>query len=85
MDSIDQRIHLVFNSTVSESCTWQQWQHMDSLQEWTALDSMAILEFLVGLEKEFGMRFPPEALDHSLFTSRLRLISYLSDWTDTDS
>ncbi len=79
MDSIDRRVFDVFHSTVSDACSWEEWQRMDSLQEWTALDSMAILEFLVGLETAFGVRFPPEDLELSLFTNRYRLLHYLSD------
>ena len=40
---------------------------------------MAILEFLVGLETAFEVRFPPEDLELSLFTNRYRLLRYLSD------
>jgi acyl carrier protein len=69
----------VFTSTVSDACSWEDWQRSDSLQEWTAFDSMAILEFLVGLEAAFGIRFPPEDLEHTLFTHRQRLLQYLLD------
>lgn len=79
MASIDRRIFDVFASTVSDACSWEEWQRLDSLHEWTALDSMAILEFLVGLETAFGIRFPPEDLEHALFTHRQRLLRYLSD------
>jgi len=79
MDSLDRRVFDVFNATVSDACSWEEWQSLDSLQEWTALDSMAILEFLVGLEKAFGFQFPPEDLELSLFTNRRRLLRYLTD------
>jgi acyl carrier protein len=85
MNPIDHRVFQVFNRTVSDACLWEDWQRLNSLQEWTGLDSMAILEFMVGLEKEFGIRFPPDDLEHSLFTSRARLVRYLSDRGLTES
>jgi len=79
MPTIDRRVFQVFRATVSEGCSWETWQQLDSLQEFVALDSVAILEFLVGLEREFQIRFAPEELDQSLLTSRPRLLRHLAD------
>ena len=82
MRPIDERIHLVFQATVPGACSWEVWQQLDSLSAWTALDSLAVLEFLAGLEKEFALRFPAEDLDLALFTSRPRLLRYLGEMTE---
>jgi acyl carrier protein len=50
---------------------------MDALDEVIGMDSMAVLEFVAGLEQEFGVRFPPADLELDLFRSRPRLVAYL--------
>lgn len=42
------------------------------------MDSMAVLEFLAGLEEEFSVRFPAEDLSIELFADRLRLVQYVT-------
>ncbi|MEO2049553.1 MAG: acyl carrier protein [Pirellulales bacterium] len=75
----DRRLYEVFSRSVSDACDWQTWQSLNSLKEWTVLDSMAILEFLAGIEKEFDVRFAPDDLELALFTDRPRLIRYLTE------
>jgi len=49
------------------------------LDELTGLDSMATLEFLLALEKEFGIRFDPKAIELDLLADLPRLVRFIGD------
>ena len=78
---VDDRVRKVLEETFSLSCARDKWEQVQSLKSLLPMDSMAVLEFLAGLEKEFGFRFPPQDLELDLFTDRHRLIRYIRQIT----
>jgi acyl carrier protein len=48
-----------------------------SLDEVLALDSIALLEFTVGLEQEFSIRFEQDHLDRAFLVDVAGLVKYL--------
>jgi acyl carrier protein len=74
---VEGRVHRVFCRIFPPGCSWPDWQQISSLRSFVSMDSMAVLEFLAGLEEEFGFRFPAQDLELGLFTDRPRLVAYL--------
>jgi|WetSurMetagenome_2_1015567.scaffolds.fasta_scaffold313670_1 acyl carrier protein len=81
---IEQRIFQVLKQTLSITLSWENWTTLDSIKEWTSMDSMAILEFIAGLEQEFHYRFPAQDLSTDLFTNRSHLVLYLAEKVHED-
>lgn len=63
---------------MAESCRWEDWQQAESLQNLSAIDSVAILDFVLALETEFTLKFPIDDLKMELFTHRAQLVAYLT-------
>ena len=61
-DEITHRIRNVLIRSLSLGLREEDVPHNDRLDEIAALDSMAVLEFAIGLEKEFGITIEPEQL-----------------------
>lgn len=73
----DERVLATLNRSLNVKISAQEWQQMNALDENIGMDSMAVLEFMAGLEQEFGIRFPAEDLELELFNDRTRLVEYL--------
>lgn len=73
----DERILTVLNRSLNVAITTQEWRQMNALDASIGMDSMAVLEFMAGLEQEFGIRFPAADLELELFKDRTRLREYL--------
>ena len=58
-------------------CRWEDWCDTESLQSLSAMDSVGILNFVLALEQEFGLKFPIDDLQMDLFMDRPRLVRYL--------
>lgn len=78
----DERVLNTLNRSLRATISAQEWQQMNTLDEYIGLDSMAVMEFMAGLEQEFGIRFPAEDLTLELFNDRTRLVEYLERRTD---
>ena len=81
--SVDDRVLSVLNRSLGAGISAQEWRQMTTLDESFGMDSMAVLEFVAGLEQEFGIRFPPEDLVLELFNNRARLVAYLDGRLDS--
>lgn len=77
--TIDERVFLVFQKTMSTACRWEDWREAQSLQSLSAMDSVGILDFVIALEQEFGLKFPIDDLQMELFMDRPRLVNYVAD------
>jgi len=73
----DERVLAVLNRSLNARISPQQWEATQRLDESLGMDSMAVLEFVAGLEHEFGIRFPPDDLVFDLFNDRTRIVAYL--------
>ena len=58
------------------TCT--ELQQAARLDDLVALDSVALLEFAIGVEREFSIRFENERLNRDFLTNLPELIAYLS-------
>lgn len=77
--TVDERVFKAFQKTMSADCRWEDWREAESLQSLSAMDSVGILDFVLALEQEFGLKFPTDDLQMELFMSRSRLVSYVAD------
>lgn len=75
--TVDDRVLAVLNRSLNAGIGAEEWRQMTTLDESLGMDSMAVLEFVAGLEQEFAIRFPPEDLVLRLFNDRARLVAYL--------
>lgn len=77
--TVDERVFTAFRKTMSADCRWEDWCKTESLQNLSAMDSIGILDFVLGLEQEFGIKFPIDDLQMELFLDRPRLVRYVAD------
>ncbi len=71
------RIRRVFIQAVSPDLTEESLRFTERLDEVAALDSIALLEFVIALEREFGFRFEPEHLRLELLRDLGHLTAYV--------
>jgi acyl carrier protein len=74
----DRRIRKVLIESLSLGLREEDLPYSDTLDEWVALDSMAALQFVIGLEKEFGVVIEPEQLELALLKDLPRLRDYIA-------
>lgn len=55
----------------------EELSYSDNLHDLVAMDSVAVVGFIVALEKKFGMRFEPEWLDLERLTDLPSLADYI--------
>ena len=72
------RIHKVLIQSLSLELREEDLGYSDKLDDLVALDSMAILEFVVGLEKEFGITIEPEQLELAILKDLPKLAGYIA-------
>ena len=77
--TVDERVFKVFQKTMYADCRCEDWREAESLQSLSAMDSVGILDFVLALEQEFGLKFPIDDLQMELFMDRPRLVSYVAD------
>jgi acyl carrier protein len=75
--TVDEQVFLAFRKTMFAECRWEDWCDTESLQSLSAMDSVGILNFVLALEQEFGLKFPIDDLQMDLFMDRPRLVRYL--------
>lgn len=76
---IRERILRVLRETLSLNLGAEDMAGALRLEELAGLDSMAALEFLLALEKEFGIRFDPEVIELDLLVDLPRLVRFIGD------
>lgn len=74
---IEDRIRRVLVEALSLDIGANELRFSDKLDEATGLDSMASLEFLAGLESEFGIVFEPEQMDLTILRDLPKLSAYI--------
>lgn len=82
---IDVRIRIlrILKVSLSLNLSEEEAAGADSLDAFFGMDSMATLEFLVALEKEFGIRLDLEEIESGLLRSLSRLTRHLTERTTT--
>lgn len=71
------RIQKVFVDSVSVSAGRENLRYEQKLEEAASLDSIAVLEFLTAVEKEFGIAMEPAFLDFDFLRDLPALASYV--------
>ena len=79
-DTMD-RIRRVFIQSLHLSLSEEDFNYEAKLDESVGLDSVAVLEFVTALEKEFGVEFEPEMLTIDLVRNLKDLAAYLEERT----
>ena len=77
-DTMD-RIRRVFVASLHLNMSEQDLPHDRALAESAGLDSLAALEFVTALEKEFGVTFEPELLRVEFVGDLPRLAAYIEE------
>ena len=76
-DTIAARVRRVLIDSLSLNLEQQDLEYDDKLDEVVGLDSMAALEFVMGLEKEFGVTIDAENLELDLLRDLPALSAYI--------
>ena len=71
------RMRRVFIESLHLNIPDDQVPYEQMLEEVALLDSIALLEFVTAVEKEFGMRMEPELLDFEFLRDLAALASYI--------
>ena len=79
-DTMD-RIRRVFIQSLHLNLSEEDFNYEAKLDESVGLDSVAVLEFVTALEKEFGVEFEPEMLTIDLVRNLKDLAAYLEERT----
>lgn len=77
-DTLD-RIQRVFVESISVSAGHENLRYEQKLEEAASLDSIAVLEFMTAVEKEFGIAMEPAYLDFEFLRDLPALASYIED------
>jgi acyl carrier protein len=70
------RVTRVIVERLGANVTEAELQGAASLDEVIPLDSIALLEFAVGLEEEFAIRFEPEQMERSFLMDLAGLVQF---------
>ena len=71
------RIRRVFVESLHLNVRDDQVEYQQMLEEVASLDSIALLEFVTAVEKEFGIKMEPELLDFDFLRDLPALASYI--------
>jgi acyl carrier protein len=71
------RIQKVFVESIPVSASQEDLPHDLKLDEAASLDSIAVLEFMTAVEKEFGIAIEPEFLEFDFLRDLPALASYV--------
>lgn len=72
------RLERAIARALGAELTCAELQQARRLDELVALDSVALLEFAMGVEREFSIRFENERLNRDFLTNLPALVAYLS-------
>jgi acyl carrier protein len=73
------RIRRVFVESLHLNLREEAFSYEDKLDETVGLDSVAVLDFVSALEKEFGITFEPEMLTIDVVRDLRQLAAYVDD------
>jgi len=71
------RIARVIAERVGANVTAEELRRATRLDQLIGLDSIAALELVVGLEREFAIRFEPACMDREFLMDLIGLVNYL--------
>ena len=77
------RLEKVIRETLGANPSLDELQATKNLEDLVTLDSVATLEFAVGIEQEFGIRIEKENFAHEFIADLPRLLHYLQERTST--
>jgi len=73
------RIRRIFIRSLHLNLSEEDLAYEDKLDETVGLDSVAVLEFVAALEKEFEIKFEPEMLTLELVRDLKQLAAYIDE------
>jgi acyl carrier protein len=76
-----QRIRRIFIESLHLNLREEDFSYEAKLDEAVGLDSVAVLEFVTAIEKEFGITFEPEMLTIVLVRDLKKLAAYVDNRT----
>lgn len=76
-EDVARRVREVFIRSLSLNLAEPELRYSEKLDEVAGLDSLALLEFLAALEKEFGITLDPELLDLGTLKDLRALVTYI--------
>ncbi len=79
------RIKRVFARALRLNLTEAEWNYAGRLEELAGLDSVAVIEFVAALEREFGITIEPDELRLELLGDPEQLAQYLDRRTGAGS
>ncbi len=71
------RLQRVLVESINLSGGGEDWSYEQKLDEAASLDSIAVLEFMTAVEKEFGIALEPEFIDFDFLRNLPALASYV--------
>lgn len=77
MTDIDQRVRRVLRDALSLSVSDQEMARVKRADDLLGLDSIALLEFALALEREFGVTLETESLEPEVFADLSRLCAHI--------
>jgi acyl carrier protein len=75
---VESRIRKVLNTSLSLGLPEEELENIETLDEFFGVDSLAVLEFIVALEKEFTITIEPEQLELAVLKDLPRLACYIA-------
>jgi len=73
------RLERVIAGALGSDVSIAELQQAARLDDLIALDSVALLEFTIGVEREFAIRFESDRLNRDFITDLPALVAYLSE------
>jgi len=74
-----ERIRAVFANSLGLNSWDEELTYEQILDKATSLDSIAVVEFLVAIEKEFGVKLEPAVIEFEFLRDVSALASYIED------
>ena len=78
MTDIDERVRKVLRESLALNASDRRVAGIKRADDLLGLDSIATIEFVIGLEKEFGITLDPGSLDSSIFADLSRLVALIA-------
>lgn len=79
MNDVQERVQRVLRQSLGLNASREEIAAASSIDQLLGLDSIAMLEFVMALEQEFGLTFDADHLDEELFGDLARLSGHIAD------
>ncbi|MEE2778233.1 MAG: acyl carrier protein [Acidobacteriota bacterium] len=79
MPEVSERIRQVLKESLKLNVADDELKEVKRVDDLLGLDSIALLEFVMGLEREFGVTFDPERLDSEFVSDLDGLARYVRE------